>query len=84
MSVLGKDECYPYPPIFTKIMGRPKKNRKKTPWEKIKKGVKVFTKVGVKIHSFICEKIDHNKKCNKKYLESMVDQIENNIVGENE
>jgi hypothetical protein len=28
-----------HPPLFTKIMGRPKKNRKKAPEEKIKKKV---------------------------------------------
>jgi hypothetical protein len=35
-----------HPPLFTKVMGRPKKNRKMAPKEKIKKGVKVFTKAG--------------------------------------
>jgi hypothetical protein len=39
-----------HPPLFTKVMGRPKKNRKKAPKEKIKKGVKVFTKAGVTMH----------------------------------
>jgi hypothetical protein len=43
-------------------MGRPKKNRKKAPEEKIKKGVKVFTKAGVTIHCSVCGKADHNKK----------------------
>jgi hypothetical protein len=43
-----------HPPLFTKVMGRPKKNRKKAPEEKIKKRVKAFTKAGVTIHCSIC------------------------------
>jgi hypothetical protein len=40
-----------HPHLFTKVMGRPKKNRKKAPEEKKKKGVTVFTKAGVTIHN---------------------------------
>ncbi|KAM0842405.1 hypothetical protein ACQ4PT_058394 [Festuca glaucescens] len=72
------------PPLFTKVMGRPKKNRKKAPEEKIKKGVKVFTKAGVTIHCSICGIADHNKKGHEKYLESIAEQIQNNIVGEDD
>jgi hypothetical protein len=50
------------PPLLTKVMGRPKKNRKKAPKEKIKKGARVFTKAGVTIHCSVCGKADHNKK----------------------
>jgi hypothetical protein len=33
-----------HPPLFTKVMGRPKKNKKKASEEKIKKGVKLVTR----------------------------------------
>jgi hypothetical protein len=72
------------PPLFTKVMGRPKKNRKKTPEEKMKRGKKVFTKAGVTIHCSICGKADHNKKGHNKYVERMAEGIQNNIVGEDE
>jgi hypothetical protein len=35
-----------HPPLYTKVMGRPKKNRRKAPEEKVKKGVKTITKAG--------------------------------------
>jgi hypothetical protein len=54
------------------------------PEEKIKKGVKVFTKAGVTIHCSICGIADHNKKGHEKYLESIAEQIQNNIVGEDD
>jgi hypothetical protein len=72
------------PPLFTKVMGRPKKNRKKTPEEKMKRGKKVFTKARVTIYCSICGKADHNKKGHDKYVQSMAEQIQNNIVGEDE
>jgi hypothetical protein len=62
------------PPLFTKVMGRPKKNRKKTPEEKIKRGKKVFTKAGVTMHCSICGKAYHNKKGHTKYVERMEDE----------
>jgi hypothetical protein len=65
-------------------MGRPKKNRRKAPEEKIKKGVKVFTKAGVTIHCSECGKANHNKKGHKKYLETLAEQRRNNIVLDDE
>jgi hypothetical protein len=65
-------------------MGRPKKNRKKAPEEKIKKGVRVFTKAGVTIHCSICGKADHNKKGHNNYIARLEQNIENNIVEEDE
>ncbi|KAM0899920.1 hypothetical protein ACQ4PT_020989 [Festuca glaucescens] len=73
-----------YPPLFTKVMGRPKKNRKKAPEEKIKNGVKTFTKAGVTIHCSICGKPNHNKKGHQKYVDSLAKQMQNSIVGEDE
>ena len=73
-----------HPPLFTKVMGRPKKNRKKAPEEKIKNGVKTFTKAGVTIHCSVCGKANHNKKGHQKYVDSLAEQIQNSIVGEEE
>jgi hypothetical protein len=73
-----------HPPLFTKVMGRPKKNRRKAPEEKIKKGVKVFTKAGVTMHCSECGKANHNKKGHKKYLETLAEQRRNNIVLDDE
>jgi hypothetical protein len=73
-----------HPPLYTKVMGRPKKNRKKAPEEKLKKGVKTFTKAGVTIHCSICGKADHNKKGHEKYVQNQVDQMSMGIVGEDE
>jgi hypothetical protein len=72
------------PPLFTKVMGRPKKNRKKAPEEKIKKGVRVFTKASVTIHCSVCGKADHNKKGHNNYIARLEQNIENNIVEEYE
>ena len=55
-----------HPPLYTKVMGRPKKNRKKAPEEKIKRGVKIFTKSGVTMHGSICGEPDHNMKGHAK------------------
>jgi hypothetical protein len=73
-----------HPPLFTKVMGRPKKNRKKAPEEKKKKGVKVFTKAGVTIHCSQCGKPGHNKKGHDKYVEYLAEQRRNNIVLEDD
>jgi hypothetical protein len=73
-----------YPPLFTKVMGRPKKNRKKAPEEKIKNGVKTFTKAGVTIHCSVCGKPNHNKKGHQKYVDSLAKQMHNSIDGEDE
>jgi hypothetical protein len=42
-------------------MGRTKKNRRKAPKEKMKQGVKTFTKSGVTIHCSVCGKANHKK-----------------------
>ena len=52
-----------HPPLYTKVMGRPKKNRKKDPEEKKDKtGVKKLSKHGVTMHCSVCGAADHNKK----------------------
>lgn len=52
--------------------------------EKIKNGVKIFTKAGVTIHCSICGKANHNKKGHQKYLDNLEEQRQNNIVQEDE
>jgi hypothetical protein len=59
------------PPLYTKVMGRPKKNRRKAPEEKEKKGVKIFTKAGVKIHCSVCGRSDHNKRTHDRYMQNV-------------
>jgi hypothetical protein len=73
-----------HPPLFTKVMGRPKKNRKKAPEEKLKHGVKIFTKSGVTMHCSICGKANHNKKGHAKWVQSQPEEIQQNSAGENE
>ena len=68
-----------HPPLFTKVMGRPKKNRKKSPEEKEKNGVKIFTKSGVTMHCSIYGKPDHNKKGHQKYVDSQTEEMEENV-----
>ena len=51
-----------HPPIYTKVMGRPKKNRRKTPEEKDVKGLKKLTRAGVAMHCSVCGHPNHNKK----------------------
>ena len=51
-----------HPPLYTKVMGRPKKNRRKAPEEKIKKGVKILSRHGVSMHCSECHRAGHNKK----------------------
>ena len=65
-------------------MGRPKKNRKKAPEEKIKKGVKLVTKHGVSMHCSICGKADHNKKGHEKYIQSQQVEQHEAVVAEDE
>lgn len=57
-----------YPPLYTKVMGRPKKNRKKDPEEKKDKhgGLKL-TKHGSTMHCSICGAPDHNKRGHYKH-----------------
>jgi hypothetical protein len=59
------------PPLYTKIMGRPKRNRKKAPEEKQKNGATYITKAGLTMHCSICGKANHNKKGHYKYIESV-------------
>jgi hypothetical protein len=60
-----------HPPLFTKVMGRPKKNRRKAPEEKIKNGAKHLTKHGVSMHCSVCGNPGHNKKGHDKYIASV-------------
>uniref|UniRef100_A0ACD5Z805 Uncharacterized protein n=1 Tax=Avena sativa TaxID=4498 RepID=A0ACD5Z805_AVESA len=71
-----------HPPLFTKVMGRPKRNRKKGVKETIKKGVKHITKHGVTMHCSICGKVDHNKKGHNKFMESQRTVQEGVVVAE--
>jgi hypothetical protein len=57
------------PPLYTKVMGRPRKNRKKAPEEKEKNGAKVVTRGGLTMHCSICGKPDHNKKGHYKHVQ---------------
>ena len=64
-----------HPPLYTKVMGRPKKNRRKAPEEKFKKGATILSKHGVTMHCSICRKEGHNKTGHDKYIQSIqVDQ----------
>jgi len=49
-------------------LGRPKKNRKKTPEEMMKNGVSVLNKKGVTMLYSICGRADHNRKGHEKGL----------------
>ena len=60
-----------FPPLYTKVMGRPKTNRKKSPEEKEKKGNTVVTRHGITMHCGICGKADHNKKGHYKYVQQV-------------
>jgi hypothetical protein len=68
------DAAEVHPPLFTKVMERQKKNIGKAPEEKFKKGIKVFTKVGVHIHSSICSKYCHNKRGHTKFVQKQMAQ----------
>ena len=56
-----------HPPLYTKVMGRPKKNRRKGPEEKIKQGAKILSKHGVPMHCSICKREGHNRLGHEKY-----------------
>ncbi|KAM0914984.1 hypothetical protein ACQ4PT_011141 [Festuca glaucescens] len=61
-----------HPPLYTKVMGRPKKNINKAPEEKITKdGAKTLTRGGLTMHCSICGKANHNKKGHDKYMQSV-------------
>jgi hypothetical protein len=72
------------PPLFTKVMGRPKKNRRKAPEEKLVKGKIVFTKAGGQIHCSICGRPGHNKKGHMKFMQSLAEDQQNGIIGEDQ
>ncbi|KAK1585731.1 hypothetical protein QYE76_008275 [Lolium multiflorum] len=57
-----------HPPIYTKVMGRPKKNRKKTLEDKEQHGVKFITRAGVTMHYSVCGNPNHNKKGHAKWV----------------
>ena len=60
-----------HPPVYTKVMGRPRRNRKKDPEEKLmKEGGKKLTKHGVTMHCSLCGSAGHNKKGHKKWEET--------------
>ena len=63
-----------FPPVFTKQLGRPKKNSKKTPKEKIKHGVRYLNKKGVIMHCSICGRADHNRKGHYRWQEALVEE----------
>lgn len=70
-----------HPPLFTKVMGRPKKNRKKAPEEKVKNGANHITRHGLTMHCSICGKADHNKKGHYKHLENEQQDHEEAVPG---
>ena len=71
-----------HPPLFTKVMGRPKKNRRKTPEEVEKNGEKSINKKGVKMHCSICKESSHNKKGHDKWVQEHLSS--ENAQGETE
>ncbi|KAM0902373.1 hypothetical protein ACQ4PT_019399 [Festuca glaucescens] len=73
-----------HPPLYTKVMGRPKRCRRKAPEEKVKKGVTYFTKAGTIIHCSICGKSGHNKKGHQTYLLRQQQQMEEGVIWEDE
>jgi hypothetical protein len=58
------------PPLYTKVMGRPKKNRRKAPEEKEKNGATHVTRGGITMHCSICGHANHNKKGHYKYVQT--------------
>jgi len=64
------DATFVHPPTYTKVMGRPKRCRKKTPEEKEKNGAKKLSKHGVTMHCSICKFADHNKKGHHNHMNS--------------
>jgi hypothetical protein len=57
-----------HPPLYTKVMGRPKKNRRQTPEVKEKYRVKYLNRVGLPMRFSICGKKNHNKEVHAKYI----------------
>jgi hypothetical protein len=60
-------------------MGRPKKNRKKAPEEKLKKGRTTLSRHGVTMHCSICGLPDQNKKGHANYILSQQQEQQENV-----
>jgi hypothetical protein len=72
-----------YPPLYTKVMGRPKKNRKKAPEEKKKNnGTTYVTRACLTMHCSICGISDHNKKGHARYVQEQLQLEQNNAQEE--
>ena len=71
-----------HPLLYTKVMGRPKKNRRKTPEEKESNGVKYITKAGIKMHCSVCRNPNHKTGHAKWVLEQL--SVDANVAHENE
>jgi hypothetical protein len=77
------DAMLVHPPLYTKIMGRPKKNRKKAPEQKITQGVPTLSRHGLTMHCSICGKPNHNKKGHDNWiLSQMAEQEERRVEAE--
>ena len=77
------DAVLVHPPLYTKVMGRPKKNRKKAPQEKMKKGVPTITRHGLTMHCSICGEPNHNKKGHENWvLNQMAEEAERRAAGQ--
>jgi hypothetical protein len=57
-----------HPPLFTKVLGRPK-NKRQSPEELENNGGKMLTKAGVKMRCSLCGNENHYKKGHDKYVE---------------
>jgi hypothetical protein len=68
------------PPLYTKVMGRPKKNRRKAPKEKEKNGATHATRGGITMHCSICGQPNQNKKGHYNYVQTM--QANENVHGQ--
>jgi hypothetical protein len=62
------------PPLYTKVMGRPRKNRKKAQEETEKNGARYVTRGGLTMHCSICGQANHNKKGHYKYVEAQMEE----------
>ncbi len=73
-----------HPPLYTKVMGRPKKNRKKAPEEKMKNGAMHITRHGTTMHCSVCGKGDHNKRTHDRYIQNQPMEQEEGVQQEGE
>ena len=55
-------------------MGRPRKNRKQRPEEKMKNGVRVLNRKGLTMHCSICGRDDHNRKGHYTWQETNIQE----------